>query len=428
MPTVPILVIRQNSESPGTLSGWDDTLTNPVYSMGCLSFPQSSFAIFSFQNENPYAGTLGHNPSSLPYVRTLDYPNAEIVYVDYPAGNPMLLSGSRVKYYATDGTNYAEWRASTTIATIHATKRLMLVPEGPDQARLTVRWSNNKLMVNDVMIYEACPHMEFRVDGSVTQTTGALFSSVANTNVIYRKPHPSTVVFTSRVANDTREASIVIDKNVPVQIRFGNNNGEQTNWMDIKFFPIQGTLIGESEDESNFTFSANNWYAWGSYINSWRWRFTDPKNISNPGDDVAIDQIVSVPSFTHDFTDLFTSATSPTNVNVRVDAITAAGCSSFSTAVVPVSPGEGGQIGACIDHAGHLYSAVKDPNNANNIQCFRFKGGVGSRETLANIANAKNPSLRYQNGIFTVSAQDKNDNVTYDWLSTDFLKTAVKQP
>lgn len=66
------------------------------------------------------------------------------------------------------------------------------------------------------------------------------------------------------------------------------------------------------------------------------------------------------------------------------------------------------RFGSILDAAGVLYSAV---NDGDNVQIYRFPNGAASRQSLAVIPNAKNPSYAYdkrKNRHF-VSYEDRSD-------------------
>lgn len=68
----------------------------------------------------------------------------------------------------------------------------------------------------------------------------------------------------------------------------------------------------------------------------------------------------------------------------------------------------GGRFGSFVDATGALYSAV---NDGDNVQVSRFRNGVASRELLAVIANAKNPSLTWNpsRNVQLLSYEDTSD-------------------
>lgn len=66
------------------------------------------------------------------------------------------------------------------------------------------------------------------------------------------------------------------------------------------------------------------------------------------------------------------------------------------------------KIASFLDESGTLYTAV---NDGDNVQVARFKTGTASRELLALIPNAKNPSYAYnrQSNRHFVSYEDRSD-------------------
>ena len=82
-----------------------------------------------------------------------------------------------------------------------------------------------------------------------------------------------------------------------------------------------------------------------------------------------------------------------------------------------------GRNAACFDHAGTLYSALKDPDSPADLRIYRFlsfASGGATREPLSVIPNAKNPSLHSNgHGDVCLACADRASGDVNEYISHD---------
>jgi hypothetical protein len=281
--------------------------------------------------------------------------------------------------------------------------------------RAIVRWINDSVHIDNDIYWQGWTQCEFiagtfdeLTDGdSGIVVTGSPTGGTQGFDGVDHGFDQYGVPLTFTTFHRWWEAFFEFDSAMPVAYRLRSPYGEYSPWVELKVIPEGHFDLNEDSEVD-----AGSSVAVTSPIVNYRFQYTDPDSgdlVIQDSDSPALDVGELLASHEGETLEVYLAVTSEQ------------GCIGEYNGTITLKE-DFVQFGSFIDRTGTLYSAV---NEGNNVRVSRFKQGVASRELLALVPNAKNPSLALVSarGTQLLSYEDRSDGAQKLVRSTDGGRT-----